>query len=106
MWKALKNWHSSFLPMLIVIAGTCVRLVLCLTTITLIDFGVNCNFDETIGSEEDDLIRKHMAVMFEQFVLTYGSMSIGPDLLVSMIDRYAFLIYIRRRFFFGREAYQ
>lgn len=44
----------------------------------------------TIGSEEDELIRKHMAIMFEQFILTYGSMSIGPDLLVSMIDRYAF----------------
>jgi len=22
MWKALKNWHSSFLPKLIVLAGT------------------------------------------------------------------------------------
>ncbi|GJJ73027.1 serine/threonine-protein kinase SMG1 [Entomortierella parvispora] len=59
MWKALKNWHSSFLPRLIIIAGI----------------------------EEDELIRRHMAIMFEQFILTYGSMSIGPDLLVSMIDR-------------------
>ncbi|KAG0055166.1 Serine/threonine-protein kinase smg1 [Gryganskiella cystojenkinii] len=38
------------------------------------------------GSEEDEVIREHMATMFEQFIATYGSMSLGPDLLVSMID--------------------